>query len=225
MQSGPSPERYAFLRKVGLWTFAGLVAAGVISIGSTALVAPVVFQMGSWAALIVIFGTFALSHWVARKMVYSESTKIPGFVIAIAGEGIALGFLLLVTVLNFGMAQGTGLIVQCMMITAASAGGMLLYVWFSKGEFKWLKALLAMLFMPMLVMMVLQVFWPVGGVIGLIISAVFVVVSAAGLLYRLNYVVHELDTHQHVEGAYEITMGILVLFWNLLQLLNRLKGR
>jgi FtsH-binding integral membrane protein len=65
--------------------------------------------------------------------------------------------------------------------------------------------------------------WPVQGVLGLVISLVFVVVSAGGLLYRLNHVVHELDTDQHIEGAYEITMGILILFWNLLSLLNKFR--
>jgi FtsH-binding integral membrane protein len=121
------------------------------------------------------------------------------------------------------MSGGIGLVVQCMMITAAPAGGMLLYVWFNKSEFSWLKAGLAMVTVPMLLAMVLGVVWPVGGAIGLGITALFVVVSAAGLLYRLNHVVHELDTDQHIEGAYEITMGILILFWNLLSLLNKLR--
>jgi len=41
------------------------------------------------------------------------------------------------------------------------------------------------------------------------------------LLYRLNFVVHALDEDQKVEGAFEITMGILILLWNILSLLNR----
>ena len=33
------------------------------------------------------------------------------------------------------------------------------------------------------------------------------------------------NTQQHIEGAYMITMGILILFWNILSLLMRLNRR
>ena len=46
-----------------------------------------------------------------------------------------------------------------------------------------------------------------------------------GLLYNLNQVMHTLSTDQHIGGAYTITMGLLVLFWNLLVLLMRLQSR
>jgi FtsH-binding integral membrane protein len=220
--SGPSAERHAFLKKVGLFTFIGLTAAGALGIVSTYTVTPAIASMGSLPTLAFFFGTFALAHWVARGMVYG-SAKMPGFILAIAAEGLSLGLILLMTISNFGVAGGLGLITQCLMITAATAGGMLLYVWFNKGEFSWLKAGLAVVTVPMLLCMVLLVVWPIGGALGLLISAGFVVVSAGGLLYRLNFVVHELDTEQHIEGAYEITMGILILFWNLLSLLNRLR--
>ena len=36
---------------------------------------------------------------------------------------------------------------------------------------------------------------------------------------------HKLNTQQHIEGAYMITMGILILFWNILSLLMRLNRR
>lgn len=220
--SGPASERIAFLRKVGVWTFAGLASAALLGVLSTKLVVPSVASFGNIGVLVFFFGTFALAHWVARGMVYG-SMKVPGFILAIVGEGVSLGLILFATLANFGMAGGIGLIAQCMMITAASAGGMLLYVWFNKSEFSWLKAGLAMVSLPLIFAMVFFAVWPVQGVLGLVISVVFVIVSAGGLLYRLNHVVHELDTNQHIEGAYEITMGILILFWNLLSLLNRLK--
>lgn len=220
--SGPSVERHAFLKKVGITTFAALAVSGVLGVVSTRLIAPAIYSVGSMLATVVIFGSFAISHWVARKMVYG-SAKMPGLVLAVIGEGLAMGFILLMTVSNFGVAGGMGVIAQCMLLTSAAAGGMLLYVWFSKGTFSWLKAGLSVLSIPMIVLMVLQVVWPIGGVFGLVLCAGFVVVSAGGLLYRLNYVVHELNTDQHIEGAYEITMGILVLFWNLLSLLSRFR--
>lgn len=220
--SGPAEERHAFLKKTALWTFIGLIAAGAIGGVSTVAIAPTILSSGRYSGTIVVLITFALAHFVARKMVYS-SAKVPGFVLAIASEGIALGILLLTALYAMGVQQGTLLVAQALGLTAATAGGMLVYVWFSKGEMKILGAFLAMAFFPMLILMALGIFFPIGGTFGLIISAVFVLVSAAGLLYRLNFVVHNLDTDQHVEGAYEITMGVLVLLWNIITLLMRLR--
>lgn len=220
--SGPADERHAFLKKTAVWTFIGLIAAGAIGGVSTFAIAPTILQSGRWSGTIVILITFALAHFVARKMVYSGA-KIPGFILAVVSEGIALGILLLTALWSLGMQQGTELVVQALGLTAATAGGMLVYVWFSKGEMKIIGAFLAMAFFPMLILMALGIFFPIGGTFGLIISAVFVLVSAAGLLYRLNFVVHNLDTEQHVEGAYEITMGVLVLLWNIITLLMRLR--
>ena len=220
--SGPADERHAFLKKTALWTFMGLIAAGAIGAVSTFAIAPIILNSGRYSGTIVILVTFALAHFVARKMVYGGA-KIPGFILAVASEGVALGILLLTALSAMGMQEGTALVGQALGLTAATAGGMLVYVWLSKGELKILGAFLSMAFIPMLILMALGIFFPIGGTFGLIISAAFVLVSAGGLLYRLNYVVHNLDTEQHVEGAYEITMGVLVLLWNIITLLMRLR--
>lgn len=220
--SGPSEERHAFLKRTALWTLVGLIVAGVVGAVSMFTVAPAIFSAGRWGGTIVVLGTFFLAHFVCRKMVYS-SARVPGFVIAVLAEGVALGCLLLTTAAVAGVSGATEITVQALGLVAATALGMLIYVWFSKGELKLVGAFLTMAFVPMLVLMAIGVFFPFGGTIGLIISAVFVLVSAAGLLYRLNYVVHSLGTEQHVEGAYEITMGVLVLLWNIITLLSRLR--
>src|SRR5690349_16401335 len=77
--SGPAEERHAFLKKTALWTFLGLIAAGAIGGVSTFAIAPTILQSGRYSGTIVVLITFALAHFVARKMVYS-SAKIPGFV-------------------------------------------------------------------------------------------------------------------------------------------------
>ncbi|MBI1947955.1 MAG: Bax inhibitor-1/YccA family protein [Deltaproteobacteria bacterium] len=220
--SGPAEERHAFLKRTALWTFVGLVVAGVVGSVSMFTVAPAIFSTGRWGGTIVVLGTFFLAHFVCRKMVYAGA-KVPGFVLAVLAEGVALGCLLLTTVGMAGVRGATEITVQALGLVAATAGGMLIYVWFSKGELKLVGAFLTMAFVPMLVLMGIGVFFPFGGTFGLVISAAFVLVSAAGLLYRLNYVVHALGTEQHVEGAYEITMGVLVLLWNIITLLSRLR--
>jgi FtsH-binding integral membrane protein len=229
--SGPSASRLAFLRKVGLLTFLGLAAAGVISVVSAFTVAPAIFAIAPWAGFVAILGAFLVSHYVARKMIYGVA-KVPGFAVAIAGEGFSFGFLLLSTVAYVPLGAtsaheafmaGVGIIAQAMGLTAAAAFGMLIYVWFNKSDLSMVKAGLSILGLPMLVLMVLQFVFPIGGVFGLIICAVFVVASGAALLYRLNTVVHEFDEDMHIEAAYEISMALLVLLWNIISLLNRLR--
>ena len=220
--SGPSQERHAFLKRTAIWTLVGLMVAGVVGAFSTAFVAPLIFSAGRWGGTIVVLGAFVIAHWVCRKMVYGGA-KVPGFALAVLAEGVALGCLLLTTVLMAGLDGALQIVIQALGLTAGTALGMLLYVWFSKGELKLVGAFLSMAFVPMLILMAVSIFFPFGGVIGLAVSALFVLVSAAGLLYRLHFVVHNLGTDQHVEGAYEITMGVLVLLWNIITLLNRFR--
>ncbi|MCK6529231.1 Bax inhibitor-1 family protein [Myxococcota bacterium] len=220
--NAPAAERADYLRKVATWTFGGLAITGVTGVASALLVAPAVFRMGTIAVLVLVYGSFFFSQTIARRMVYGDS-KVAGFVLGTVAQGLALGFLLLVTVAMGGVADGLGVIVQCMALTTATALGMLMYVWTTRSEFSMLRAGLSVLFLPMLALMALQLVFPLGGALGLLVSAVFVLVSAGALLYSLNQVVHTMDTSMEMEGGFEITIAIVVLFWNLLTLLNRLR--
>ncbi len=221
--SGPSEARLAFLRKVGVWTFLSLAATAVVAVLSTIFIAPVVYGFGRFGAMVAILGSFALSQYVARNMIYGQQ-KLPGLGLAAVGQGVSFGFLLLST-LSFGGAEayseGVRIIATAMGITAASALGMLVYVWFNKSDLSMVKAGLSIMGLPMLVLMGVSFIFPIGGTFGLILCAVFVVASGASLLYRLNTVVHEFDESMHLEAAYEISMSLLVLLWNLISLLNR----
>ncbi len=222
--SGPSQARLAFLRKVGVGTFLSLAATAVVAVLSTMFIAPIVMNFGRFGVMAAIFGTFALSHWVARGMVYGNA-KVPGLALAVVGEGISFGFLLLSTLAIGGAGEGMRIIATAMGITAASGLGMLVYVWFNKSELSLVKAGLSTMGMPMLVLMAVSFVFPFNGVFGLIVCAVFVVASGAALLYRLNTVVHEFDDDMHIEASYEISMALLVLLWNIISLLNRLRDR
>ncbi len=222
--SGPSEARIAFLRKVGLLTFGGLSLTAVIAVISMLTIAPIVMRV-PFGAFAGILGTFFFAHYFCRKLVYG-SAKVPGFLLAIAAEGVSFGFLLLTTILYAGpehFGEGVMIVAKGMGLTAAAAFGMLVYVWFNKSDLSMVRAGLSVLGIPMLVLMVLQFVFPVGGVFGLILCAVLVAVSGASLLYALNVVVHDMDDDMHVEAAYEITMKLLVLLWNIIQLLNRLR--
>jgi FtsH-binding integral membrane protein len=222
--SGPSEARLAFLRKVGIYTFVGLTLTALVAIVSTFTVVPLLLRV-PFGAMIGVFGAFLFSHILCRQMVFG-SMKVPGFVLGMVGEGFSFGFLLFLTVFGFGdlaMAEGVGVVVKAMAITAASGAGLLAYVWFNKSDLSLVKAGLSVLGIPMLLLMVLQLFLPMGGTLGLILCAGFVLFSGAALLYKLHVVVHEMDEDMHIEAAFEITMALLVLLWNVISLLNRLR--
>jgi FtsH-binding integral membrane protein len=214
-------NRTGFLKKVGLFTFLGLVVASITGVLSMFFLAPLVFAMGGTAVLGVIFGTFFLAHYAARAIVFKSEAKVLGFLFGSVCEGISLGFLLLVTLLRFGGSEGISLILQCLTLTVASALGMLVYTLTAKHDLSLVRAGLATFGVPLLFVMVFSAIFPIGGALGIAVGIAFVVFSGAALLYRLQRVVYSFPDTAHVEGAYELTMSLLVLFWNILSLLNR----
>jgi FtsH-binding integral membrane protein len=161
-------------------------------------------------------------------MVFGQA-KIPGFVLGTAAQGVAMGFLLVVAGLVSASAIGNpfALIFLAAGLTGFTGLGMAAYVWGVKRDFSLIRAGLSALFFPMLILMAVSFAFPAffGGTLGLVMGTLFVAVSAAGLVYQLNQVIHAFRTDMHVEGGYTISMGILVLFWNILTLLMRLTRR
>ncbi len=216
--------RSAFLRAVAAWTLGGLALTAVVSVLSMLFVVPVVFEGGKWAVLGVVYGSFLLSQTVARKLVYGGA-KVAGFVLGTTLQGLSLGFLLAITLMMTNAQDGLGVIGYALTMTLLATLAMLVYVSMEKREFSLIRAGVSMLFVPMLVLMGLQLVFPIGGTLGIVIGAVFLLVSVAGMLWKLNFVVHQMETTMPLEGGYEITLGVIVLFWNLLSLMNRFRRR
>lgn len=220
--------RVSYLRRVALLTVVGLgfsAFTGVASMLAISLIPPLQSQI---AAMAVILGSYGIAQWVAPRLVFSEGpAKWAGFALGAGFQGVAMGYLLLQAVL-LSLAQ-TGhaflFVGQAMALVGLSAAGMLAYLMTGPKELSMVKGMLAILSLPMLVLMAVSFVFPIGGVLGVLMSAAFVFISAAGLLYQMNIVLHQLRSDQHVPGAYMITMGLLVLFWNLLVLLMRLQRR
>lgn len=223
-------DRVTYLKRVLLLTAGGLTISGASGVATAGLiyvlgaVAPqVVFNQ--FVQLAVILGSFGIAQYLAPRLVFGGS-KWLGFGIATVFQGVAMGYLLLMAIM-LTLGAVPWLLPLAIGLTAMTGFGMAAYVWTGPKEFSFLGAALGALGLPMLILMGVSFAFPslFGGTLGLVLSAVFVVVSAGGLLYQVNQVMHKLRTDQHVEGAYLITMGILVLFWNILVLLMRLTRR
>ena len=220
--------RAAYLRKVSGYTVVGLGIATLSSFASMAALIAVPGLLSGWAPMILIMGTWAIINYVARPMVFGES-KWLGFVLGTSLQGVAMGFLLLVAAAVSAQSLGNPLILAGLAagLTGFTGLGLGAYVWTRPGSYSMLGGFLSATFIPMLVIMAAGLFFPslLGGTIGLLVSAFFVVISAAGLLYQLNLVIHRFSSDMHIEGAFTVTMGVLVLFWNILSLLMRLNRR
>jgi len=221
-----------YLQRVLLWTSVGLFVSGVTGAASAfglsvALSLGMTFLFNQWVSLAIIFGAYGVAHFVAPKMVFGGQ-KVLGFGVGAVFQGISMGYLLLYAVM-MGTAAGSpfGLVGTALGLTAMTGVGLTAYVWTGPKEFGWLGAGLSALFLPMVILMGVSFVFPslIGGVFGIGLSGLFVLISVGGLLYQVNQVMYQLNTRQHIEGAYLITMGVLVLFWNILTLLMRLSGR
>lgn len=221
-----SSARATYLRKVLSLTMLGLLISAVVGVLSTFAIASMPGMLRGYGPMIIILGCWALTNFVARPMVFGRN-RWAGFLLGTVAQGISMGFILLAAVLI--SKQDTGnpftLIGTALAATVFSGLGLTLYAASEKREFTLLRAGLSATFIPMLILMGVSFAFPalMGGTFGLIACAVFVVISAAGLLYQLNQVIHNFTTEMDVEGAYIITIGVLVLFWNILSLLMRLR--
>ena len=216
-------DRSEFLRSVAVRTLGGLAWTAVVAFFSTLFVAPFVFQGGTLAVIAVVYGGIFGAQLLGRKLVYGNS-KAAGFFVGTTLQGIALGFLLLVALVSTG-GRGPELIGYSLLMVVLSVAAMLVYVTTERREFSMLRAGLAMLTIPMLIVMGLQFVLPMDGTIGLVISGLFLAVSVGALLYRLNAIVHEFPVTAVTEASFELTIGIVIFFWNLLSFVMRMGRR
>ena len=226
-------DRVTYLKRVMLWTLGGLSFTALVGLATTALLygalaAGVTAVFSPMVSGIAILACFGIAHWLAPSLVFGGQ-KVLGFFVATFFEGISFGWLLL-SAIAMGMQEGNpfGLVSMALLLTAATGAGMTAYVWSGPREFRLLGAALSAITPALLLLMVASFVLPMvapgllGGPLGLGLTALFVLISAAGLLWQINSVLHHLHTDQHIEGAYLITMGVLVLYWNILTLLMRL---
>lgn len=226
----PLEERVSYLRKVGVLTFLGLglsIATGTVS-AFVFLAVPGL--LSGFMPMVIAFGCFAIAHYGMQAVVVrseSQAMKLAGFFGGTVFQGIAMGMILLVAAAIGADVFGNPLAIPLQAFAIVGATSLAMMGWLLTGprELSWVRGALAVLWLPMLVAMALSWAFPIGGVMGIGLSLVFVVVSGMGLLYQLDVVMNKMSTDQHVEGAYFVTMALLVLLWNVIVLLSRLQGR
>ena len=220
--------RSAYLRQVMWRTMLGLFISGIVGFASAFALALVPSLLGGLGPMLIILGCWAVTNFVARPMVFGTA-KWGGFLLGTVTQGVSLGFLLLVAMILSKQEMGNpfSMIGTALTMTLLVGLGLTIYTYSERREFSMLRAGLSVLFLPMLVLMGISFAFPslLQGTFGIVVSGLFVVISAAGLLYQLNAVLHDFTPDMEMEGAFVITIGVLVLFWNILTLLMRLRRR
>ncbi len=225
----PESARAEFLRSVGLWTAGGLMIAGATSVFSTAAVALIPALHNQWVSLGIMLGTMFGAQAIGRSAVYSESaaTRTLAFAGGMALEGVAMGYLLFSAMLVSWNLYANPLVFlfQGLGLVGLTFVGMIAYLLTGPKNLSMLGGALSAMVLPMIGLMVISFVFPMNGIVGILMSLVFVGMSAGGLLYNLNAVMHTMSTKMVVPAAYHVSMGILVLFWNVVTLLMKLQRR
>ncbi len=224
-------DRVSFLRRVAALTFLGLTVSATTSVLSASLVFLVPALSSGYLPMIIMLGAIFAARGVGAGLVYNENTGVAmaGFIGGTALQGVAMGYLILAAVSVSAAAFGNPffIIFEAMGLVALTMMGMAAYLLTGPKNLSMVGGFLSAVTLPMMVLMVVSFVFPslFGGPMGLIFNLLFVVTSAAGLLYSLNSVMHKMSTNMAIPGAYYVTMGILTLFWNILTLLMRLQRR
>lgn len=223
------PERVAFLRKVGVLTFGGLLVSGVTSMLSAATLIAIPALLNQWVSLIIMLGAIFASRAIGGALVHAESrvTQMTGFLVGAGLQGVAMGYLMLTAmILSWNLYDNPLVFLfQALGLVGLTVFGMVAYLLTGPKNLSLIGGALATLSLPMLGLMIFSFLFPVGGVFGMLISAGFVVLSAGGLLFNLNQVMHSMSVRDSVPAAYHVTLGVLTLFWNVLVLLMQLQRR
>ncbi len=222
--------RVSFMKQVGLKVLASLAITAVAAAGWLAAIAsaPGILTQ-RYVALAIMLGGIYGAQFIGNRMTASSNsgTRSAGFVIGSAMSGVALSYIVGAAVVMGASQLGNpmALIAQAGGLVLLTVLGMVVYLMSGPKEFNWLRGALSVLLLPMIGLMAITWFFPVGGTMGLIFSGVFVLVSAGSLLYSLNSVMHRMGLEQSTAGAFAISSSIVILFWNVLSLLMRMNGR
>lgn len=223
------PERVSFLRQVGLLTFGGLFVSGITALVMGVLVLSVPLLQHHWVSLGIMLGAIFASQGIGGSLVASQdrSTQMMGFALGTGLQGVAMSYLLITAmVLSIELYDNPLMFLgQAAGLVGLTVCGMVAYLLTGPKNLSMVGGVLATLSLPLLALMVISWIFPIGGTFGILISAGFVVLSAGGLLYNLNQVMHQMSTRDTVPAAYHVTLGVLTLFWNVLVLLMRLQDR
>lgn len=216
-------DRAAFIRRTYGHLAGAILAFALMEIAlfQTALpeVALQALGAGRYTWLVVML-LFMGASWVADKWARSETSA--GMQYAGLGLYVVAEVIIFLPLLAVASAiAGAGMIETAALLTLLLFGGLTVTVFVTQKDFSFLRPVIAIGSMVALGVIVCSIIF--GFNLGVIFSAVMILMAAGSILYNTSNIIHEYRTDQHVSAALALFAAVALLFWYVLRLLIGLK--
>jgi uncharacterized protein len=167
----------------------------------------------SW---LMVMGAFVGVAWLATHMAESDSSVEVQYI----GLGLYIVAETLIFIPMLAMAQmagGTNLIASAALLTLMLCTGLTVAAFASGQDFSWLGPILCVSGFVALGLIICSVL--IGFQLGMLFSAVMILLAAAAILYDTSQVMHHYRTDQHVAASLSLFASVAFLFWYVLRIL------
>lgn len=218
-------ERAAFIRR----TYTHLAGAVALFVGIEALVflaappeavANLVRLMGRPLPWLIFMGMFVGVSWIAQHWAMratSLGTQYLGLGLYVVAESIIFIPILFVA------TRYPNVVPAAALMTGVIFGGLTLAVFSTRVELTWLGRYLWLAGLGSLGVVICSVIF--GFNLGLLFSAVMIVLAAGYILYDTSNILHRYHTAQHVAAALALFASVALLFWYVLRIAMELNSR
>ncbi len=217
--AGALPEvRAAFIRR----TYAHLGGAILAFAALEALLfqtplplATVTALGGSRFSWMIVLVAFMGVSWVAERWATSGSSigmQYAGLGLYVVAEAIIFMPLLMLA----AALCGPDTILSAALLTLVLFSGLTFVVFTTRSDFTWLGGTLKILFFVALGIIVLSMIF--GFTLGVLFSAVMVVLAGGAILYNTSNVLHRYGPEQHVAASLSLFASVALLFWYILRI-------
>lgn len=213
-------ERLAFIRKTYLHLGGAVLAFVALEAAllNSPLAEPIVrlFLGGRLSWLVVLAGFMAVG-WVADR--WARSATSPAMQYAGLGLYVVAEAIIMVPLLYVAAhyAGDPNIIPTAGLLTGLVFTGLTGTVFFTRHDFSWLRPALMIAGLAALGLIVASILF--GFSLGLLFTAVMVVVAAGYVLYYTSNVLHHYPVGSHVSAALALFAAVALLFWYIVQAL------
>jgi FtsH-binding integral membrane protein len=166
--------------------------------------------MGLFFAVSILANKWAMSNT-------SKSIQYLGLGLYIVAMAIFSLPLLLLAELVGSAVSGSNLILNAAIITGAMVAGISAIAFTTKKDFSFLGGFVKIsLFIAFGAIAISLIF---GFTLGIVFSAVMVIVASASILYETSNIIHHYNTNQYVAASLGLFASVIMLFWYVLRIL------
>lgn len=177
--------------------------------------ASVVALGGSRFSWMIVLVAFMGVSWVAERWATSGSSismQYAGLGLYVVAEAVIFMPLLMLA----AALCGPETILSAAMLTLLLFTGLTVVVFTTRKDFTWLGGTLKILFFVALGIIAASMIF--GFTLGVLFSAVMVVLAGAAILYNTSNVLHRYGPEQHVAASLSLFASVALLFWYILRI-------